>query len=151
VTARKSPGALAALGAIEMDELGQRVVSETSRTNKFTQALIRATLIGLDRCEAQGIIARGAAPVLAMCRALVAAGHDSATPLEGYRGPILCMRVRSIGEGAALEVDAHGTGFRRRRDGGAAPPVAENVPSGPRQRPPVERAPDAPSRRRAAL
>jgi hypothetical protein len=32
------------------------------------------------------------------------AGHDPATPLEAYRGSTLCLRVRSIGEGAALTV-----------------------------------------------
>jgi hypothetical protein len=45
-----------------------------------------------------------------MCRKLIAAGHDPATPLEAYRGPILCLRVRSIGEGAKLTVKTMGNG-----------------------------------------
>jgi hypothetical protein len=48
-----SPGAVAALGAIETGGLGQRrVVSETSLAKKFTQSPIRAALIGSDRWTA---------------------------------------------------------------------------------------------------
>jgi len=32
--------------------------------------------------------------------------------LTAYRGATLCLRVRSIGEGAALEIDGKGVGFR---------------------------------------
>ena len=49
-------------------------------------------------------------PVLAMCRALVAAGYDPTTPLHAYRGATLCLAVRSIGEGARLAVKAAGHG-----------------------------------------
>jgi hypothetical protein len=38
----------------------------------------------------------------------------------------LCLRVRSIGEGAGLEVDGHGAGFRPARRGGTAPPMRQN-------------------------
>jgi hypothetical protein len=48
-------------------------------------APIRATLIGCDQCEAEGHTVRARAPVLAMCRELVAAGYDPAKPLEAYR------------------------------------------------------------------
>ena len=61
---------------------------------------IRAELSGSDTCSAAGITARANAPVLAMCRHLVAAGHDPATRLEAYRGDVLCLTVRTIGEGA---------------------------------------------------
>ena len=96
----KSPSALAAHGASETDELGQHVVSEINRQQQIPQAVIRAELIGSDRCEAEGIIARGYAPVLDLCRKLVAAGYNPASPLEAWRGETLCLRVRSIGEGA---------------------------------------------------
>ena len=43
---------------------------------------IYATLTGANRCEALGIIRRGSAPLLALCRALVAAGHDPRRPLH---------------------------------------------------------------------
>jgi hypothetical protein len=51
------------------------------------------------------------APVLALCRKLTST-HPSSTPLDAYRGATLCLRVRSIGEGARLEIDGKGVGFR---------------------------------------
>jgi hypothetical protein len=64
---------------------------------------LRAVIIG-SQAEAIGVTARGRAPVLALCRALIEAGHDPNTPLEAYRGTTLCLKVRSIGEGARLTV-----------------------------------------------
>jgi hypothetical protein len=73
---------------------------------------IRAEIIGKDNTAAAlGITAHGAAPVLALCRKLVEAGHDPALPLHAYRGDVLALKVRSIGEGARLRVAAHGVGF----------------------------------------
>jgi hypothetical protein len=100
----KSPGAVAALGASEIDELGRHVVSEATFHRNFPQAPIHATLIGSDRCEAEGYTARGSAPVLALCRRLFAAGFDPGRPLHAYRGDTLSLVVRTIGEGAALTV-----------------------------------------------
>jgi hypothetical protein len=54
------------------------------------------------------------------------AGHDPTTGLEAYRGDVLCLKVRSIGEAAQFEINAYGTGFRRRRQADAAPPVRQN-------------------------
>jgi hypothetical protein len=65
---------------------------------------IRAELIGHDTCTAVGLTVTAAAPVLAMCRRLIAASHDPAMPLEAWRGAVLTLRVRSIGEGARLAV-----------------------------------------------
>jgi len=66
---------------------------------------IRADFIGIYQATAAGIRVNGRhAPILALCRALIDAGHDPATPLEAYRGTTLCLRVRSIGEGAKLTV-----------------------------------------------
>jgi hypothetical protein len=117
MTAAKSPGAVAALGASVSDHRGRQVIAENNRQQTFAQAPIRVTLIGFDRCEAAGISVRGYAPVLDLCRELVAAGFDPACPLEAWRGQILCMRVRSIGQGARLTVadDRHGTPRLRRR------------------------------------
>jgi hypothetical protein len=68
--------------------------------------ILRAELIGINQASWQGITVNGRrAPVLSLCRALIAAGHDPSTPLEAYRGDVLCLRVRSIGEAAALSVD----------------------------------------------
>lgn len=65
---------------------------------------IRATLVGSNRCEALGLTGHGYSPVLALCRALVAAGHDPRRPLHAYRGDVLALKARSIGEGAQLTV-----------------------------------------------
>ena len=91
---------------------------------------LRAELVGSARCTIAGFIATSAAPVLALCRTLLAAGFDPSQPLEGYRGATLALRVRSIGEAAALELNSEGTGFRRRRQPDAAPPIAPIVSEG---------------------
>jgi hypothetical protein len=68
------------------------------------QIPIHAMLIGSNGCEALGITARGYAPALDLCRALVKAGYDPRRPLHAYRGDVLALKVRSIGEGARLTV-----------------------------------------------
>jgi hypothetical protein len=63
---------------------------------------IRAEIADSDRCAAEGLETRAISPVLAMlCQKLVAAGRDPATPLEAYRGDVLCLRVSSIGSAAS--------------------------------------------------
>jgi hypothetical protein len=126
MTLTKSPGALAALGASEMDGLGRHVHSETSLHQNLAQAPIRAELIGADHCSALGITATGYAPVLALCRLLIEAGHDPATPLEAWRGDTLCLRVRAIGEAAQLEPSPRGIGFVRRPGVRGGSPVRQN-------------------------
>jgi hypothetical protein len=95
---------------------------------------IRAEIIDSDRCEAEGHTVRAAAPVLAMCRKLVDAGYDQGRPLHAYRGDMLSLKVRSIGEGALLTVEDNRFGtptlrrWRKRPLGdGAAPPVEERA------------------------
>src|SRR6516162_10609725 len=96
-----------------------------------SQRSIRAEIVGQTQATACGVTVTGRnAPVLALCRALVEAGHDPATPLEAWRGSTLCLRVRSIGEGARLTVEDDRRGrprlrrWRNRGQGyGAAPPV----------------------------
>src|SRR5262249_62240646 len=85
---------------------------------------IRAALSG-DTCTALGITAQSPSPVLMLCRQLVEAGHDPATPLDAYRGETLALHVRSIGEAAGLEVNGEGTGFRPRSQPGRQPPVRQ--------------------------
>src|SRR5215472_18350190 len=92
------------------------------------QTAIRAELIGSDCCSALGMTGRSSAPVLALCRALVTAGQNPNRPLHAYRGDVLCLCVRSIGEGARLTVEDDRYGrprLRRWRDRarryGAAP------------------------------
>jgi len=79
---------------------------------------ICAELTGSDTCAALGLTVKSGAPVLALCRKLIEAGHDPGTPLEAYRGDTLCLRVRSIGEAAGLRMDTDKTGrpvFKREK------------------------------------
>jgi hypothetical protein len=71
---------------------------------------IRAEITG-NTCAALGIAAHGAAPMLALCHKLVEAGHDPMLPLHAYRGDVLALKVRSIGEAARLRVAPHGVAF----------------------------------------
>ena len=86
-----------------------------NEASRMARRIIRAELIGSDECTAAGLTISGRAPVLALCRQLIADGHDPGLPLEVWRGPVLCLRARSIGEAAQLRVAAHGGGFERSR------------------------------------
>jgi hypothetical protein len=77
---------------------------------------IRAELSGSSICTVSSMTAVANAPVLAMCRRLLDAGHDPATRMEVYRGETLALIVRSIGEAAALELGDRG--FKRPQEGG---------------------------------
>jgi hypothetical protein len=99
-------------------------------------APIRADLIGQSQATARGITVSGRhAPILSLCRALIEAGHDPTTPLEAYRGSTLCLRVRSIAEGAALTVkESTGDGRPRFAPFHPFPDRALNVPGRPSAR-----------------
>jgi hypothetical protein len=85
----------------EANKSGQRL----RVANKQEDAsVIEAELLGSNTCRARGITTRGNAPVLALCRALLGAGYDPSRPLHAYRGKVLALKVRSIGEGARLTV-----------------------------------------------
>jgi hypothetical protein len=84
---------------------------------------IRAELTGDSDCAALRMTVTAAVPVLALCRKLIEAGHDPALPLEAWRGDVLCLRVRSIGEAADMEIRGDGIGFRPARGLGTALPV----------------------------
>jgi hypothetical protein len=74
---------------------------------------IFAELHGSTICEAPGHVVRGHAPVLVMCRKLLAAGIDPDTAMEVCRGATLALRVRTIGEGAQLTVKDDNRGVPR--------------------------------------
>jgi len=82
---------------------------------RFLEALdlrriVRAELIGSTTCTAAGISVTNGTPVLSLCRRLFEAGHDPATRLEVYRGTVLALTVRSIGEAAQLTIKTAGNG-----------------------------------------
>jgi hypothetical protein len=73
-----------------------------------------------------GISVTAYAPVLELCRRLVAAGHDPATPLHAFRAHTLCLLIRAIGEAAGLEINSKGTALISRRAVRAASPMRQN-------------------------
>jgi len=125
MTAMKSPGAVAALGASKNDQLSSEVISEVSPHKKLNPA-IRAELNGSNRCSTLGITARGHSPVLGLCRKLIEARYDPATSVEVYRDQTLCLRVRSIGEATAIRIASHGVGFEPLPKCTAAAPMLKN-------------------------
>jgi hypothetical protein len=131
----ESRGAAAPRASVT-DQLGRQLTPESHerRQRQLVQPSIRATLIGSDRCEAEGIVAHAYAPALAVCRKLVEAGYDPRTPLVAWRGAVPCLHIRTIGEGAQLTVedDRRGTPRLRRRrkrspGDGAGAPVAHSA------------------------
>jgi hypothetical protein len=113
---------------------------------------VRAELIADDTCIALGIEARAHAPVLALCRKLVEAGVDPASPLEAWRGSTLSLKVRSTGEGACLEVRPGTTGtpifIRTGRGRARAAPPMRAKPLAATGLPPRRPAPHTPQARR---
>ena len=65
------------LGAQGNVSIADRTSSIANPFSRSPQAVpFRAELIGSDCCAAAGVTARGSAPVLALCRILIGAGHD---------------------------------------------------------------------------
>jgi hypothetical protein len=130
MTAAKSPGAVAALGAPEIDQLGGKVNSENSHTATFTQGAIRAELIGSDRCSALGVTAIDSTPALELS---VACRSRSGTIRQRRLRPIAVksFAFASVRLGGRLTVEDDWRGqprlrrWRDRRDRcGAGSPVA---------------------------
>jgi len=87
---------------------------------------IRAQLTG-SACTAVGVVATGHAPAVELCRRLLAAGLHPDLPVEVYRGSVLCLRIRSVGEGARLQVRDNRFGepvFRRKTASPGVPPAS---------------------------
>jgi hypothetical protein len=87
-------------GARKIVATGERDRRSSKPDDSTTQAknrdaLMRAELIGSDICTVLNVSVRGHAPVLRLCRLLVDVGHDPTLPLDAWRGPVLCLRVRS--------------------------------------------------------
>jgi hypothetical protein len=87
---------------------------------------VQAQLTGSDTATALGITGRGNTPVLDLCRKLVRSGVDPNLRLDCYRGGTSCLHIRTIGEGAGLEINSHGTGFIALRDRRRGSPMSWN-------------------------
>jgi hypothetical protein len=129
LNARRRP--LVTDGAAKVDQLGGKINLLNNQNSGGLQVgePIRADLIGSDQCRAAGITAHGASPILALCRELVAATVDPNRPLHAYRGDVLCLVIRSIGEAAHLDVNSKGSGFTKCRvPVPTAPPMRLDLP-----------------------
>jgi hypothetical protein len=89
-------------GALKTSGIGNARTSKPN-TNK-SQDPIRAELFGSNTCTAGNLTAHGHAPVLVLCRQLIAAGLEPDRAMEVFRGATLALRVRSIGAAARLTV-----------------------------------------------
>ena len=92
---------------------------------------VRTELIGSDTARAHGITVVAFTPILVLCRRLIDAGINPTTPLAAFRGEMLCLTVRHIGEGARLTVKTTGNGAPRfaldgHCRGATASPVRQN-------------------------
>jgi hypothetical protein len=125
------PAAIGARRASVSVNIWQPDGPEDNPSQVLRQAAIRAELRGDNICDSCGITVRSSIPVLALCRKLVQAGHDPATPLEAYRGDTLCLRVRSIGEGARLQINSQGRGFEPYQEPRPATLARKNEGAGP--------------------
>lgn len=114
------------------DETEDRVNTSAKSSEQASQAIpLRATLSG-KCCVAECISVRCDMPILALCRALIAAGYDPGRALHVYRGSVLAFVISAIGKAAKLTVDDDSRGrprFRlwRDRTGGTAPHVRQNA------------------------
>ncbi len=85
------------------------------------------------RCEEQ-VTVSGRAPVLALCRELIAAGIDPDTARSVYRRGLLALKVRSIGAATKLmlaKMAALSSAQRPPGSRGAASPMHLAFPSRP--------------------
>lgn len=112
-----------------IDLLGSKI--NPARKIQPRQEPVIAELVGDDscRCREIGAPVTANAPVLAMCRQLLATGVDPDTPLCVYRRGVLALKVRSLREGARLTVKTAGNGtpiftLDDVYKGAAAPPVS---------------------------
>jgi hypothetical protein len=77
--------------ARRIDQLGGKVSSLATLENEFSQdytvrTAVHAELSGSNTANAWGFTVQGFAPVLKLCRRLLAAGVDPRLPLHAYRG-----------------------------------------------------------------
>jgi len=120
----------ASCGPKAIDELPvSNIVAPPIIPTASATQVIRAEIVGIDCASAEGITASGSAPVLKLCRLLVEAGLAAASPLDAFRGPVLCLRIRSIGEAATLSVDESRSAFCRWKPfsrAAVSPPMRQN-------------------------
>jgi hypothetical protein len=76
-----------------------------------SRSTVQAVLSGYDRAAAGSIKVRSTSPVLALCRALIAAGYNPEARLVAYRGSTAALEITKIRAGARLEISCKGAEF----------------------------------------
>jgi hypothetical protein len=103
-------------------------------TNRSTSKppVILAELMGSDTCvcEEFELTTKANAPLIELCRVLVASGVDPRSPLIAYRRdkhgkPYPSLNVASIGAAARLRPASHGVGFEVLAERTAGPPASQ--------------------------
>ena len=110
-------------------------MQDISPTDALRNSPLYAELSG-STCTNAGVTGRGHAPVLALCRQLLAAGADPDAALDVYRNGILALRIRRLADAAALRVrESTSDGRPRfaRLNGHGVPPIAQNGAALPNQ------------------
>jgi hypothetical protein len=113
-------------GAWKFSGIRNARISKPSFKKSLAQVVL-AELSGSDTCLAAGLVVRGHAPVLVLCRELIAAGLDPDRAMEVFRGATLALHIRTIGQAAGLELNSHGTAFVTLRARRAASPVRKSL------------------------
>ena len=113
-------------------------------TDQPKAAAITAKLIGSDTIICAGKTTISLTPILTLCRELLVEGFKPETPLAAFRDGRLAVSIRSIGEAAALEINARGTAFIRKPDRRMAAPVRQNGQAGTKGQGQRQRAGGAP-------
>jgi hypothetical protein len=91
---------------------------------------LRGDLIGCDLIVVDRLSVCSDTPILDACRKLVELGVNPRIDLHCFRNGRLAVTVRSIGEGARLEINGNGIGFTVRRRVVTASPVRNPKQSG---------------------
>jgi len=104
------------------------VLNISNITLRASALPIKAELSGSRSCAAAGVYVDAYAPVCALARALINAGHDPGRALAVYRGSTLCFRT-TLAAAAVLTVEDGPNGtprFRQNRPPGweVGPPIA---------------------------
>jgi hypothetical protein len=86
-----------------LPNVSSSATAERSSEIATPRQVIRAELHGSSSCTAEGLTVKSPSPVIGLCKALVDAGVDPATPLEAWRGDVMCLRVPSIGGAVQLQ------------------------------------------------
>ncbi|MFL6799240.1 MAG: hypothetical protein ACJ8F3_17705 [Xanthobacteraceae bacterium] len=116
MSTRKGAGLASAATDNEAQKVYNGIGSAQSSKPPFRnpQLPLYGELTGDDTCAVVNITAKGNAPVLALCRQLLAQGVSPDAAAEIFRNGTLALRIRSIGQAAGLEINSRGTGFTER-------------------------------------